>query len=287
MIRAGARYRKRPVVVEAIQFTNRLADDPPGVYRREEDLTPYVVTIHGQRAYLSPGDWIVTEPDGGHHYPVKPDIFAVTYEPETAPRHQEVELEIAGMINAAINNFSAMPVPIASADYEMAREIVAKVRAATGTGDAGAASEARRVAADVRNGRVDRDRIVAALEHAADALRATPSASTDGVARIAAERRRQIEREGWTAAHDNGHIGGELAMCAAIYAMHPDDRRFEEDRENDEPPRMVPIGWPFDCCDFKPGDRIRELEKAGALIAAEIDRLLRATPSETTGGEPR
>lgn len=89
-----------------------------------------------------------------------------------------------------------------------------------------------------------------------------------GIARIAAERRRQVEREGWTSEHDDTHTDGALAVCASIYATPPNQR------ENDE--QSVPWGWPFNCCDWKPGDRIRELEKAGALIAAEIDRLLRA-----------
>ena len=74
-----ARYRKRPVVVDAEQF-HHPATAPRGV-RTEEDGRAYVVTIHGQRAYLTPGDWVITEPDGVHHYPCKPEVFSVTYEP--------------------------------------------------------------------------------------------------------------------------------------------------------------------------------------------------------------
>lgn len=71
--------RKSGATIEAVQFTNE-GPDPIGVYRREEDWTPYVVTIHGQRCYIMEGDFIVPEPDGIHYYPVKPDIFAATYE---------------------------------------------------------------------------------------------------------------------------------------------------------------------------------------------------------------
>jgi hypothetical protein len=72
-----ARYRKKPVVVEAVQwFPGR---DVPGVYGDGERY--YVVTIHAQRAYLDPGDWVITEPDPRFHYPCKPDVFAATYEP--------------------------------------------------------------------------------------------------------------------------------------------------------------------------------------------------------------
>ena len=74
-----AKYRKKPVVVEAEQFTGK-GSDPLGVFRREEDLSPYVVTIHDQRCYLSPGDWILPEPDGVHYYPCKDSIFQATYE---------------------------------------------------------------------------------------------------------------------------------------------------------------------------------------------------------------
>lgn len=82
-----AKFRKRPVVVEAEQF---FYDGPkiPGVFYPavSEDGRTYigdafVLTIHEQRAYLENGDWVITEPDGEHHYPCKPAIFEATYEP--------------------------------------------------------------------------------------------------------------------------------------------------------------------------------------------------------------
>lgn len=74
------KYRKKPVVIEAEQFDGKPCNDPVGVLRRPEDNSPYVVTIHGQRCYVVPGDWIIPEPDGVHFYPCKPDIFEATYE---------------------------------------------------------------------------------------------------------------------------------------------------------------------------------------------------------------
>jgi hypothetical protein len=41
----------------------------------------------------------------------------------------------------------------------------------------------------------------------------------NGIEAIAAERRRQIEAEGWSAAHDDQHVNGELAGAAAAYAL--------------------------------------------------------------------
>ena len=86
---------------------------------------------------------------------------------------------------------------------------------------------------------------------------------SEGVERIAQERERQIEEEYWSYEHDDNHRDGELAMAAACYAYY-------EDAE-------YPEHWPFDddCWKPSPDNRIRDLEKAGALIAAEIDRLMR------------
>lgn len=83
---------------------------------------------------------------------------------------------------------------------------------------------------------------------------------------IAAERERQITSEGRSLEHDRSHSGDQLAQAAAAYLLPP------EYREAGIPPHI----WPWDAWDWKPTphDRVRELVKAGALIAAEIDRLL-------------
>jgi len=91
-----------------------------------------------------------------------------------------------------------------------------------------------------------------------------------GVERIAAERKRQIEEEGFTKEQDDFWTFGELAKAAMCYCMEP--AHCEDGDEN-----AVPDEWPWNPAWWKPtpDNRIRELEKAGALIAAEIDRLLR------------
>jgi len=93
---------------------------------------------------------------------------------------------------------------------------------------------------------------------------------------IAAERRRQVVVEGYPTAHDLSHEpNGELAAAAWAYmadlVTDGDCDHFEE-----------PEGWPWPAidgtngCSWKPtpDDPVRQLVKAGALIAAEIDRLL-------------
>lgn len=97
-----------------------------------------------------------------------------------------------------------------------------------------------------------------------------------GAERIAAERRRQIESEGWTPEHDDKHVQGELARAAAGYALSA--AGYAKDM----------VYWPAwsQEWDKRPGphasraEKIRALEKAGALIAAEIDRLLRLEEAE-------
>ena len=94
-----------------------------------------------------------------------------------------------------------------------------------------------------------------------------------GIELIAEERQRQIEKEGWTPEHDDEHSNGELALVASYYAMS-EEQRFEE-LSTDSNPKTPPTGFPWDSEWWKPTpeNRIRELQKAGALIAAEIDRL--------------
>ena len=86
-----------------------------------------------------------------------------------------------------------------------------------------------------------------------------------GAALIAAERERQISVEGWSAAHDAQYTDQELPKAAMCYALGHGPCHDDE-----EPPHPWP--WPAEW--WKPTTPIRDLAKAGALIAAEIDRRL-------------
>ncbi len=90
-------YRKKPVVIEAVQFTKALAESiildgvaaPAGVIRgsttwhQEKRIVCgadwWIDTLEGRMRVLH-DDWIITGVKG-EHYPCKPDIFALTYEP--------------------------------------------------------------------------------------------------------------------------------------------------------------------------------------------------------------
>ncbi len=109
-----------------------------------------------------------------------------------------------------------------------------------------------------------------------------------GVGLISAERTRQQSVEGWSADHDNKHDAGEMAMAAALYAtpvpiraeMNAPCKYCDTKEECDHVfrEREWRDPWPWDKEWDKRGKhgRVRQLAIAGALIAAEIDRLIRA-----------
>lgn len=103
------------------------------------------------------------------------------------------------------------------------------------------------------------------------------------------ERKRQIEKEGWTAEHDDDHRLGELAQAGACYAAHAGlgiaINMLQLLRAQDPPgySRLMRLqsyvheGWPWSKEWWKPSlDHRRNLVKAAALILAEIERLDRA-----------
>ena len=101
------KFIKKPVVIEAYQITLELIEGilfdekpyPDGLklhsasyHKDRRTINSWfggVVTIHEQTTTVVIGDWIVTEPDGKHHYPIKPDIFKETYSPHDTPPHNQ------------------------------------------------------------------------------------------------------------------------------------------------------------------------------------------------------
>jgi hypothetical protein len=95
---------------------------------------------------------------------------------------------------------------------------------------------------------------------------------TYGVQYVADERQRQIEVEGYTAHHDIQHASDELSLAGVCYALPLPYRKL---RLGDENAELAWALWPFERIAWRPtDDRVRDLIKAGALIVAEIDRLL-------------
>lgn len=94
---------------------------------------------------------------------------------------------------------------------------------------------------------------------------------TTGSGLIAAERKRQKTDEGYTPEHDREHEDGALARAAAVYALSSVLPPDADGNPHWAFAEYWPAGW-----HPRPGSRIRMLTKAGALIAAEIDRLIAA-----------
>lgn len=89
---------------------------------------------------------------------------------------------------------------------------------------------------------------------------------TQAATDVLAERRRQVEVEGWDAEHDDEHADNSLSSAAACYAI----AEFAS-------PRTIDNLWPWEQIWWKPKDRRSNLVRAAALLLAEIERLDRAT----------
>jgi hypothetical protein len=77
-----AKFRKKPVVVEAIQWSGPPDDAALAAFAghwASIGAEVYLTTPEGAMR-VSPGDWVIRGVKG-EFYPCKPDIFAATYEP--------------------------------------------------------------------------------------------------------------------------------------------------------------------------------------------------------------
>lgn len=100
-----------------------------------------------------------------------------------------------------------------------------------------------------------------------------------GVIAILQERERQETKEGWTPEHDDEHTSQEIAVAAMGYlsaVVYPDEEAWTIDEQR------PPGDWPWGKSWWKPDTDRRMLVKAGALIAAEIDRMDRAAMRDST-----
>lgn len=94
---------------------------------------------------------------------------------------------------------------------------------------------------------------------------------TEGLRIISHERQRQLSVKGWTLEHDDSHTRAQILLAALAYGWAA---KRQLTFNSEIPPQ--PIDWVWGENWWKPSkDPIRNLAKAGALIAAEIDRLLR------------
>lgn len=78
-----ARFRKKPVVIEAIQYTGRNLEEIVLWSKAPEIIEEFTggLEIHTLEGVMRAdvGDWIIRGVKG-EFYPCKPDIFAATYD---------------------------------------------------------------------------------------------------------------------------------------------------------------------------------------------------------------
>ena len=106
-----------------------------------------------------------------------------------------------------------------------------------------------------------------------------------GIELIAEERQRQIDVEGYSEQHDSQHKASELIYAAIAYVesakVGVNCAEMGNTNEHEIMMRKVEMGihYPFGW-DFKPSTDVCDLVKAGALIAAAIDRMLPESEDE-------
>lgn len=91
---------------------------------------------------------------------------------------------------------------------------------------------------------------------------------------VIAERRRQIDDEGFDHNHDDKHENGELAFAAACYAVSggvPQEERGRDDRLLAVIQFIWPKAWAWGW--WTPKSQRRDLVRSAALLVAEIERL--------------
>jgi hypothetical protein len=108
---------------------------------------------------------------------------------------------------------------------------------------------------------------------------------------VVAERRRQIDTEGWSAEHDDRlHGDSGLARAAAAYAFHAGSCSGwgPESYQQAKPYMFDPEGdqciWPWDIDCWKPKDPRSDLVRACALGLAEIERIDRVADQTGLSG---
>lgn len=82
---------------------------------------------------------------------------------------------------------------------------------------------------------------------------------------VIAERFRQVDAEGWDAAHDDSHLVGELARAGAVYALEAGTASI-----------TTPALWEWGGQWWKPMGLRRDLVRSAALIIAEGEKFDRA-----------
>lgn len=92
---------------------------------------------------------------------------------------------------------------------------------------------------------------------------------------LCAERLEQVERHGFTAAHDARHVDGEIAQGALAYLLAGMAAALgmDDDPRATETLAAAFNAWPFAGSGFRTGTPSECFIKAAAMLLAEVDRI--------------
>lgn len=96
---------------------------------------------------------------------------------------------------------------------------------------------------------------------------------------VVAERFRQVDVEGWDAAHDDTHLTGELAQAGAAYALALNSVVMPDKRDPLRKAKVIFSGsdfWPWTRDWWKADHPRRNLVKSAALVIAEGEKFDRS-----------
>lgn len=105
------------------------------------------------------------------------------------------------------------------------------------------------------------------------------SEQSKAVQDILQERQRQVQSEGFSESHDDGHRLWQLPRAAFCYVDHYISRSFIWNDGHESMYREEAYGspssdaWPWSDSTWKPKSPRRDLVRAAALLIAEIERL--------------
>lgn len=111
---------------------------------------------------------------------------------------------------------------------------------------------------------------------------------------ICEERERQIMEEGFDSAHDDQYENQEILRSAIAYLLNTKNNLemagnncaiYEQEGVWEDCSCLL-YDWPWDESWWKPESAIRDLTKAGALIAAQIEQLQRIAANTTPTAIP-
>lgn len=94
----------------------------------------------------------------------------------------------------------------------------------------------------------------------------------DAAVLVVAERERQVNAEGWEPGHDDTYPEGHLGRAGQCYVASG----LGGGPPWLDPSAGPPAAWPLEASWWKPKDKLRDLVRGAALVAAEADRDVRA-----------